>query len=307
MDELKALRTFVAVFEAGNFTRAAHGLRNSVATISERINALEDSFGTKLFNRTTRALVPTAAGNRAYEASIKILNEVDQLKINVNPSTGQITGHVSVEAPSTMLEHIILPSLQKFNDTHPKITIDIVSTRNPFWSTRSTTDLTIAFSGPFAEKRRGSLSLGRSRSLFVASPQYVARHGAPESPIELHRHRCIGWIDPTTKRLWEWFFHDGAQIRPLEIEPWIATSHGDFIPELVAAHLGIGNVMEMLVADKLTSGELVSLMDRWTCDVEIGTITFDKAGPRSAAVEAFIKHIVDHDSRKSFRQGDPSV
>lgn len=291
MDELKAMRTFVAVFEAGNFTRAAHGLRVSVATVSERVNALEASFGTKLFNRTTRALVPTAAGTRVYEANKKIITELDQLRIEINPDTDVLTGHVTVEAPVGMLKHIILPCVQQFHERHPGITLDIVSTRNPFWFTRSATDITIAYSGPFAEKRRGSLSLGRSRSAFVASPQYIARHGAPDGPFDLQGHHCIGFMDPTTKRHWEWFFRDGDEIRSLEIAPWIATSHGEFIPELVSAGLGIANVMELLVAEKLVSGELVSLMDRWTCEVEVGTITFDKAGPQSAAVEAFIAHI----------------
>lgn len=293
MNKLKAMRLFVEVVERRSFSQAAHALRLGVASVSEQVAALEKALGVRLLDRTTRAVAPTVEGAAYYDLARRVLQEIDDGERAIAAPATELTGQVRVEAPTSLLRRRLLPLLPRFHERYPAIRLEFVATEMMFRSSRGLADLTLraALPGQLSPPPR-AVSLGTSRAVCAAAPSYLARFPPPATPQDLARHRCLGFVDPASGRLWEWFFQRDGEVLKLDVKCWLSLSAGELLADAAADGLGLFMDLECNVAAQLATGDLVEVLPEWSCPQHVGYVLHDHSRPLSrpaAAVLSFIR------------------
>ena len=203
------LNGFAAVADQASFTKAARLLGVSTATLSQMIRALEDRLGVRLLNRTTRSVSPTDAGERLLAQLRPLLNGFDAAIESVNAFRERPAGHLRLVMPPPVAKFVLAPVIARFLDRYPEVVIE----------TTVDSGLTDIVAGRYdAGFRRGNLVArdmvamrvtNDMRYRVVASPEYLARQGRPETPEDLHAHNCIRYRLPGGALIPWWFVVQG--------------------------------------------------------------------------------------------------
>ncbi|MDB5427535.1 MAG: LysR family transcriptional regulator, partial [Phenylobacterium sp.] len=190
------LRAFAAVVERASFARAAMQLGLSASALSQTIRQLEARLGVRLLNRTTRSVAPTSAGERLYDRISPMMREMDAAVAEAVAVTGRVAGPLRINTPGMAAAKLIAPRLGRFHRAHPDVVLDIVIDDG----------LSDIVAGRFDAGIRGGERLDKDviairltpdmQMMAVASPDYLAGHGEPKVPADLHRHVCINWRYP---------------------------------------------------------------------------------------------------------------
>jgi DNA-binding transcriptional LysR family regulator len=189
------LRAFAAIVERGSFARAADHLGMSASALSQTIRQLETRLRTRLLNRTTRSVAPTAAGARLYDRLLPTMQELDAAVTEAMAATGRAAGTLRISAASLAVK-LIVPRLGRFHAQHPDVVLDVVVDDSLTDIVAGRFDAGIRV-GQRLEKDMVAVRLTADRQMqAVASPDYLARHGEPKTPADLQHHRCINWRFP---------------------------------------------------------------------------------------------------------------
>jgi DNA-binding transcriptional LysR family regulator len=300
------LSAFVAVAEQASFTNAARHLGLSTATLSQTVRALETRLGVRLLNRTTRSVAPTVAGERLLIQLRPLFDGFDAAIESVNAFREKPTGHLRLTMPPPVARFVLGPVLARFLEQYPEIVIEATVESS----------LTDIVAGRYdAGFRRGNLvardMIARRVTsdmhyLVVASPDYLARHGRPHVPADLHAHNCIRYRLPGGAFIPWVFVADGKTVE-FDVEGSVVVVND---PELVinAALEGIGVAYfyQEYVASLVASGRLVSLLDKSALPVTDGFFLFyPSRRQNSAALRAFIEFLRSEPYSK--RQGSTAT
>lgn len=292
INKLKAMAIFAGVVDHRSFSRAAHALKLSVASASEAVTALEQDLGVRLLDRTTRALAPTPEGASYYTLCRKILAEIADAETALTSGARSLAGLVRIQLPDHMLRRFILPMLDEFQTAYPDVQLRFLHD-DSFRTARGLADLTFTAARPFeTSPPRGAISLGRSRSVLVASPAYLDRHGRPLHPSDLVRHRCLGFIDPESGRAWEWFLSNGSQDIDITPDFWMATNRGSLLADAVLHDLGIATEFACNVSEMVRRGEMEIVLPDWSRVQSVGWIIHDRSHPLSPQARVFLDFFV---------------
>lgn len=190
------LRAFVAVAEALSFSRAAASLGVSPSALSQTIRGLEERVGVRLLNRTTRSMALTEAGEHLLQRVRPAVHELGAAVGHVRRYRERPAGIVRVHSFRIAAELFLEPMLASFSAAHPEVVLDVTldDTVVDFVAERFNAAIRV---GEVIERDMIGIRLGPElRQLAVASPGYIAANGRPETPHDLHMHRCIGWRWP---------------------------------------------------------------------------------------------------------------
>ena len=207
MDIVDELKAFVATAQTGSFTTAAQQLGMSNRLTSKYVAELENRLGVRLFQRTTRKVGLTPAGEDLLARAPALLDDLDDLLAGVTEGSKGFSGVIRVSAPVTFGEVYVAGMLGRFASQNPDLTIDL--RLNDHYVDLATDGIDLAFrigiTDTLSIKRR---KLGALQSCVAASPGYLARHGTPETPESLSDHACI--VDTNRRNTAIWPFRDGA-------------------------------------------------------------------------------------------------
>ena len=263
--EFGAIRAFVAVAEALSFSRAASGLGVSPSALSQSIRALEERVGARLLHRTTRNVSLTAHGKNFLERVRPVVDELGAAVDGLRAADGRPTGVVRVHAFRMAAELFVAPMLARFARAHPGIVLDITVDDAVVDIVAGGFDAAIRL-GEVIERDMVAIPLGPElRQVVVASPAYLAAHGAPATPDDLLQHDCIRWRWPgqETPYAWEFCGEDGRWFRVAVNGPLIASSKTLGIAAALDG-VGLAFAVEEAVAGHMTAGRLVPLLERWS-------------------------------------------
>lgn len=289
--EIRSLQIFREVMLRRSFTRAAHSLHLSVATVSDHVSRLEIEFGVRLLNRTTRTLAPTSAGQAMFDLSNRILRDVTETRDAISGDS-EPHGMVRLRVSDTFSRAVLIPKLAAFAERYPKIRIEFLQDDNLFSRSRGMADITIRDVAPFARSfPRHAIVLPTSSTFLVAASDYISKRGSPKAIEDLESHDCIGFIDPDSGRQWEWpLFRDGEQggVRP----PFrFAFSRPIALKAAVLGGLGITPMMEYYVRDHLASGRLVPVLKEYAFSHPMGVLLEAGGNPNASHIKAVIDFI----------------
>jgi DNA-binding transcriptional LysR family regulator len=258
MDRLRAYEVFVAVVAKGSFTRAAETLDTSPANVTRYVNELEAHLATRLLNRSSRRLSLTEAGEALVERARGILDEVAETEAIVSSAALSPRGRLRLNAPLSFGILHLAPLWPRFLARYPEIELDVDLIDRVVDLVGEGYDLAVRISRVGSQALVGR-KLAASRNIVCASPDYIARRGAPAVPADLLGHDCVGYSGAATAD--EWHLVDEAG-RPhvVKVPCIMHSNNGDTVRAAALAGLGIIWQPTFLIGDDLRQGRLVPLL-----------------------------------------------
>lgn len=263
MDIVDELKAFVATAQTGSFTSAADQLRVSNRLTSKYVAGLEARLGVRLFQRTTRRVGLTPAGEDLVARAPALLDELDDLLSDIAESSRGLSGLIRISAPVTFGEMYVAGMLERFGRQNPELNFDLrLSDQFADLATEGF-DLAIRLgqSDMLTLKMR---RLGHFRSVLVASPDYVKQYGAPSSPDELSQHDCI--VDTNRRNPRHWTFKHNDEESAVQIQGRFYVNSARSAVELAASGSGIAYVPRFTLGVALEFGTLVTFLEDHTTD-----------------------------------------
>lgn len=209
MDHLTDIAVFVKVVESGSFTKTADELELSRAVISKYLSRLEERLGVRLLNRTTRRLSLTEAGAALYEGSRDALTKIEDAELAISELQREPRGRLKVNVPVSFGMLHLAPALPEFLAEFPGITVDMTMEDRMVDLVHEGYDLAIRVAH-LADSALVARKLAPERLITCAAPEYLAKHGVPETPEELADHNCI--LYSYSPAVWRYTAPDGKEI-----------------------------------------------------------------------------------------------
>ena len=197
MDQLKAMRTFVAVSELGSFAAAARSLSSSPPAVTRDIAALEQRLGCKLLQRTTRHVRLTEAGARFLTDTRRILSEINEAEASVMGAHGEVRGGITVTAPATFGRLHVAPRIVEFSRRHPAIVFTALFNDRLADLIEEEIDVAVRIAN-LPDSRATAIRVGSVRPIVCAAPGYLSEHGEPKKPSDLLRMHALDFVDSQT-------------------------------------------------------------------------------------------------------------
>lgn len=260
-DRLKGITPFVASVEQGSFTAAAEVLHLTSSAVSKSIARLEARLGSRLFERTTRKLTLTDAGQAFYETCTRVLSELGEAESVLAAQRTIPVGRLRLGVPNTFGRMHVVPLLTQFCLEHPEMQINLGFSDRFVDLFEEGVDIAVRIGGPTEYPASlGHRFLGNERLMFCASPTYLTRHGTPESLDALSQHRAIVYdrVDGSTSP-WHLKSPDG-RMTLRNVPHRMALGDGEAQVQAVVAGLGVAQMASWLMEKQLKSGELVPIL-----------------------------------------------
>ncbi len=262
MDQIAPLKTFMLVAELRSFALAAKRLGLARSTISAQIQSLEQQLGVALLNRTTRRVSLTADGERFLDRAGDILDQLAALESEFRAQSHRAAGHLNVEMSESIANLLVIPRLAEFVSAHPDVSLRIFLSERTVDLVAEGIDLALTLShlddSPYRYRK-----YAQANFVLVASPAYLARHGAPRHPDDLARHRAIGFFNDVTGRPWDWIMAKGGEELSITPPDGLTVNNTKAGLTCALAGLGIFQEAEFLVARPLAEGRLVRVLPDW--------------------------------------------
>lgn len=287
MDKLDAMRVFCAVVEAGGFSRAAERLGMSPSSVTMQVASLESHFRVKLLHRTTRSMSLTSEGVLCHQYAMQLLADMTDLESQLHDAADIPSGTLRVDMPGIVSRLYVAPALPRFLAEYPEITVRASASDRLIDMVEEGVDVMIRI-GNVSDSGLVARQLMQTRFICCASPEFVRRHGAPQSPDALPDFPCLGFMLPKVRRLRPWVFNGADDFHP---RTRMSSDHVDSLLESCKAGGGIGQFMSLSVADALRSGELLPLLEPWQADGPVVHALFQQRHQRAAKVRAFIDFV----------------
>jgi DNA-binding transcriptional LysR family regulator len=258
-----ALKAFVAVVAHGNFARAAAELGMSASALSQTIRELETRLGVRLLNRTTRSLSMTHAGARLHARFKPAMIEMEAAVADVASLRDMPTGTLRVHMPSVAAAAYLKPVLGGFHAAYPDIVLDLTIDDRVTDIVEAGYDVGARL-GEYLQADMVAVKLGGAqRQLVVAAPDYIARHGRPQTPADLLSHRCINWRRPGSAGLYKWEFVKDGRWFAVAVNGPLVVSQRDMAIAAAVQGVGLAFWAEELVRPLIDDGKLVPLLEDW--------------------------------------------
>ena len=266
--QLAELTAFVAVAECRSFTKAAAQVGIAPPTMSQTIRALEDRLGVRLFNRTTRSVALTEAGERLLAEVHPILDSVDRALESVNLFRDKPIGtlRLAVERPAAaiMTANHLLPLVQPFLAEYPGIRLEIAIDDAHGDIVSGRFDAGIRLGNRIERDMTILRILDETRMLTVAAPAYLARYPAPTQPRDLHVHDCVRYRLPWEASARPWVFNKDGQHVEIAVDGSLIVNDIGLGLSNVLDGVGVGHMPEPVVASHVAQGRLVILLEAWS-------------------------------------------
>ena len=257
MDLIDELKAFVATAQTGSFTAAADHLGVSNRLTSKYVAELEARLGTRLLQRTTRKVGLTTAGEDLLARAPALLDDLDALIGEVSEGSRGFGGVIRVSASVTFGEIWVTGMLERFGRLHPALGFDLRLTDRHVDLATEGIDLAFRL-GRTETQSLKARKLGSFRSVLVASPDYLARRGAPTAPSDLAAHDCI--IDTNRRNARSWAFGPDPTSLAVAVRGRFHVNSARAAVELAAKGLGIAYTPRFACTEALAAGQVVQVL-----------------------------------------------
>lgn len=259
MSKIDNMALFVQVVKTGGLAAAGRQLGLSPASMTARVNALEQHYKTRLLNRTTRKISLTDAGQRFYNACLRVLAEVDEAEALLRNDNEGLSGNLRITATSDFGRQFVAPALTEFARLNPNVIPYLHLSDGVINLVEHGFDLGIRF-GNLPDSNLIVRRLANNHRVLVASPDYLERYGFPKDPDDLKQHRCL-IMERLGEQLNEWRFHKGDDIFTIRISPSLVSNDGAIIRQWALAGSGIAYKSIWDVKNDIAAGKLQTILD----------------------------------------------
>ena len=292
MDKLQAMEVFVQVVDTGSFTRAAENLQMPKATVSTLVRNLETALTVKLLNRTTRQISVTADGAAYYERCLAILADVRDAEESLSASRASPSGRLRVDVATGFARHLLIPALPDFFARYPDIDLELGCSDRTVDLIEEGVDCAVR-GGELSDSTLIARRVGVLRFITVATPSYIAQHGRPTHPDDLHRHQCIKYFSAKTGKIYDWdFARDGQRIQ-MRVPGRVAVNDANAYLTATLEGMGVSQLVSFIAQPYIVSGQLERVLDDWCVDPLPVHVVYPQNRHLSAKVRAFVEWIAE--------------
>src|SRR6202046_4397741 len=287
VDKFEALQIFVRVVEKGSFSAVAKERGIGQPAVSKQVAALENELGAELIRRTSRSIALTEPGRDFYESALHILDDFENATSRIGRGQTAPKGLIRVTVPPTFARLHMVSKLAAFLAASPDLAVEMSASEGPSTIIEDGFDLAI-HSGELPDSTLVARRFAQTMIILVATPQYLSRHGAPESPDALKRLRSIVLVERGSVQPWSFGSgQDATRVIPTGV---FRTSDIEQMRMGVLEHLGIAQAPAWLFAAELREGTVIRLLTPFERTVPI--LAVRPASRRlSTKVRIFIEHL----------------
>ncbi|MGH8354684.1 MAG: LysR substrate-binding domain-containing protein [Pseudomonas sp.] len=259
MDKLNALTLFIATAEHGSFSRAAERLGKTPSALTKAVAHLEAELGARLFERSTRRMALTEAGQIYLEGARQALQNLHEAADEIDQLRSELRGSLRLSAPPSFGPAFLNEACSRFLDAHPQMRlwvdlndafVDLVEGGYDLALRDGPVDLPDLIARPITE----------NRILLCASPAYLARNPVPVTPETFARHDWLIFRHPALHRNYWWLSLGEQRLRIAQPSPRLTSDNYDFLLANLLAGQGLQFCPQWSAAPYLAQGQLVQVM-----------------------------------------------
>ncbi|KAA9012567.1 MULTISPECIES: LysR family transcriptional regulator [Sphingobium] len=250
--DIEELRTFVEVADAGGVTSAARRLGVSKSIVSRRLARLEQDLGIQLLARTTRGAALTEAGAIFRDHAARVCAEIDIARETILPA-GALRGRLRIAAPLSFGPTHFAPVLAALAQRHPQLQVQASYTDRFVDLIAEGFDCAIRV-GHLTDSSLLARRVGSTTAKYVASPDYIRKHGAPKTPEEFVTHEVVMQGTET------WMAMDSDKVISMKPQGRFKADNAVALVAAALAGIGLAGVPEELISGHLASGALIPVM-----------------------------------------------
>jgi DNA-binding transcriptional LysR family regulator len=254
------LRIFVAVIDSGTLSAASVHLGQTTSGVSRALSRLEEKLSTTLLTRTTRRMELTEEGQLFLDRARAILGAMEEAEESIRMRRQKPAGRLCVDAASPFMLHCVVPHVAEFRAMYPDIRLELTSNDRIADLIEHRTDIAIRI-GALTDSTLHARALSSSPLHVLASPDYLARHGAPATPEELEGHALLGFAQYELGNVWPLRHAAGNS---MQITPALAASSGETLRQLAIAGQGIVCLSDFMTRDDIAAGRLVKVLENFS-------------------------------------------
>lgn len=281
---------FVRAAEERSFGRAAASLGVTTAAVSKAVRKLEDDLGVRLLDRSSRVVSLTREGEVFLERCQSAVLNVRGAREAIEGIRREPHGEISATFPF-ILAPFVVSSLPRLAAQYPRLSFRFDVSDRVVRLGGESYDVAVRM-GDLADSTLVSRLLRRTRWVTVAAPSYVARAGEPKTPDDLDAHNCLRFVAPNGKPA-GWTFEGGKRARAFAPKGNLLINHGSYLLDAAAAGMGVCQVLDFMVTERLEAGELVEVLATASAKGPDIRAVATAARATSANVRAFIAFLVE--------------
>lgn len=283
-EQLRSMVVFAQVVEQNSFSTAAKQLGLTRAVVSYHIKKLESQLGIKLLNRSTRALTLTEAGKVYYESCHIIAEQAVVARQKVDHFKNEPEGVLKITCPVNVGLALMVPALNKFRSLYPKIIIDIHLTDDVINIMQDGFDLAIR-GAPLLDSGLQAKLLSRLTTCLCGAPEYIRKHGKPNSPTDLNKHDWVIYkLSANNLELTK-----GERSYSIKVHGPISTNNAAARTAFVEGGHGLARIPNYDAIPKIKNGTLEKILD----DYELPPIDIYGVFPPGTASSKKLRLILD--------------
>lgn len=299
LDRITDIVAFVRVAEARSFTAAAEQLGLSRSAVGKCVARLEGRLGVRLLHRTTRSVSPTDEGEAFRARCVRILGDLDEAETAMASRSGRPRGRLRLDLPVSFGRLHVLPLVHRFMALWPDVVVNVTFNDRFVDLVEDGVDLAVRIGGE-EDSRLVARVLAPHRLATCATPDYLARHGAPETPDDLGRHSCLAFTHAGRPSDWRFRIGPGGNggtasgsVRAVGVHGRFCASNAEALRDAALAGCGIGQLATFLVGEDLRAGRLVPVLAAYAVDGAPVRAVYPTGRHLSPKVRRLIDLIID--------------
>jgi DNA-binding transcriptional LysR family regulator len=289
---LANISVLAAIVEGGSFARAADALGLSPSGVSRAVGRLETSIGVRLLDRTTRSVMLTDEGRRLYQEIGPLLASIGDAVTMTAGASAAVQGRLRVNVDGYFSRRMLAAHLAKFLDRYPELSLELVTRDQLGDLVADGFDIAIRFGQPPSSSLIARKLL-ETRTVTVAAPSYIRKHGRPETPADLVQHACIQMRNSLTGEPMEWEYKLGRKIVPAKTSGRLLVTDAGTLLGACLAGAGIARLKASGVQELIDKGRLVQLLPEWTGEAFALYALYPSRHLPAAKVRAFIVFVIE--------------
>jgi DNA-binding transcriptional LysR family regulator len=256
---LESMQVFMRVAEQASFTRAAESLGLLKATVSQAVQQLENTLGTRLLHRTTRKVQMTLDGHAYYERCKELLADVESVQTMFQRSGEAVRGRLRVDLPIGLARRFVIPQLPEFLRAHPGIEFELSTTDRLVDPIQEGFDCVLRVGAP-RDPQLIARPVGQLAFINVASADYLKRRGTPRTLADLVTHDLVHYVSVLGSRSEGFEYPVDGGFKLLPMSGPIVVNSSDAYHAACLAGLGIIQVPVIGVREEMERGEIVEIL-----------------------------------------------
>ncbi len=262
MPGVELIVSFASAARHASFAGAARELGLTPSAVAKNVARLEAQLRLRLFHRTTRQVTLSQDGEDIYARCRRILEDVESLEAAATEARSGMRGTLRIDMPTTYGRQVVLPVLTELVARNPELGIDARFSDHVVDIVKEGLDAAVRI-GPLADSSLVGREFDRQLLATYASPAYLARHGAPDSPDDLVKHTCLLFRMPSNGRERPWQFRSGKRNVSLMPEGAMRLGDGEALIDAAVAGLGLVQTPTYIAGQAVKGRRLVEVLQKY--------------------------------------------